>query len=147
MKKIILMMLMVMSILSVFAQVKEIDWKTNVEEAIELAKENDQHVFIHFTGSDWCKWCIKLKEEVYDKDEFISYANENLVMVKLDFPRSIPQTEEVKAYNQMQAQKYGIRGFPTVILLDKEGRVVGQTGYQYGGPAKYVEHLKGFFKE
>ena len=38
--------------------------------------------------------------------------------------------------------KYGIRGFPTVLLLDKEANVVLQTGYQAGGPSRYVAHIK-----
>ena len=45
------------------------------------------------------------------------------------------------------AQKYGVRGLPTILLLNKEGKKVGQTGYQDGGPAKYVKSLKDTFKQ
>ena len=41
----------------------------------------------------------------------------------------------------MQA-KYKIEGFPTVLLLDAGGNVLGQTGYQQGGADPFVANLK-----
>ena len=116
-------------------------WHTNVEEAIAVAQKEDKSVLVQFSGSDWCKWCIKLNNEVFHKKEFADYAKENLILVNLDFPRSISQTEEVKNYNRSVATKYGIQGFPTVLLMDKNGKVVKYTGYQPGGPKAYVDHI------
>jgi protein disulfide-isomerase len=62
----------------------------------------------------------------------------------LDFPKDIEQTQEIKDYNNMLAKKYGIQGFPTILLIDGQGKLVAQTGYQAGGAAKYVEHLKSY---
>lgn len=121
---------------------ENLKWLTNLEKAQENAKEKGLPIFVDFTGSDWCGWCIKLREEVFSQEEFIQYSTENLILVKLDFPRAIPQTRETKAYNENLARKYGIRGFPTILLLDSEGQVIAQTGYQYGGAVKYVEHLQ-----
>jgi len=126
--------------------VDKLNWLTNLEKAQEIAKEKELPIFIDFTGSDWCGWCVKLDEEVFSKEEFIKYSTENLILVKLDFPRNIPQTKETKAYNENIARKYGIRGFPTILLLNSDGIVIAQTGYQYGGAAKYVEHLQELLK-
>ena len=117
-------------------------WHTNLEKAIQIAKNKDKPILLQFSGSDWCKWCIKLNDEVLFKKEFTDYAKDNMILVNLDFPRSIPQTDELKAYNQGLLNKYGVRGFPTVLLLDKNGDVVLQTGYQPGGPAAYIQHIK-----
>ncbi len=125
---------------------EQLTWLDNLEKAQEIAKEKALPIFVDFTGSDWCGWCIKLTEEIFSQEEFIQYSTENLVLVKLDFPRAIPQTPETKAYNENLAKKYGIRGFPTILLLDSEGQVIAQTGYQYGGAAKYVEHLQELLK-
>ena len=125
---------------------EDLNWLDNLEKAQEISKEKEIPIFVDFTGSDWCGWCIKLTEEVFSKEEFIQYSAENLVLVKLDFPRAIPQTAETKAYNENLARKYGIRGFPTILLLDSEGQVIAQTGYQYGGAVKYVEHLQELLK-
>jgi protein disulfide-isomerase len=117
-------------------------WHTNLEEAVAIAKAENKPVFLQFSGSDWCKWCIRLNEEVLFTPEFAAWAKENIVLVNLDFPQTIPQTEEVKLYNRSLMNKYGVRGFPTVLLLDNETNVVLQTGYQAGGPARYIAHIK-----
>ncbi len=119
-----------------------INWFTNLEEAQEIAEEKNIPIFIHFTGSDWCGWCWKLEEEVYSKLVFQDYVAENMVMVTIDFPREIKQPEEVVAYNRALATRFNIKGFPTVQLLSPDGSPIAQTGFQYGGPEKYIEHLK-----
>lgn len=121
---------------------KEITWLSNIDNAINIAKKKDVPVFIHFTGSDWCGWCTKLKNEVYDHDSFIQYTKDNLVMVKLDYPRDIEQTEETKTYNREMLEKYEIQGFPTVLLLDSNGTLISKTGYKPGGPDEYIKHIK-----
>lgn len=117
-------------------------WYSNVEEAVTIAKKVDKPILVQFSGSDWCKWCIKLNDEVFFKKEFAAYAKDNLILVNLDFPRSVPQSDEVKNYNRSIATKYGIQGFPTVLLMDKNGNVVQVTGYRPGGPTSYINHIK-----
>ena len=123
-------------------EVDEGIWLTDYEQALSVAKEHDLPVLINFSGSDWCGWCIKLMDEVFDKEEFKAYAKENLVLLNLDFPKQSKQSKEVQAANQALAERYGVKGFPTVILLNSKGEVIGRTGYRDGGPKPYVEHLK-----
>ena len=99
---------------------------------------------VNFTGSDWCKWCFKLSDEVFSQDEFKEYADENLVLVKVDFPEHKEQSNQTKMYNQSLAQKFGVEGFPTIIIINSEGRMVAKTGYQEGGPINYINHIKSF---
>lgn len=121
-------------------------WLTNLDTAVQKAKAENKYVLVNFTGSDWCKWCIKLNDEVFSKEEFQKYADENLVLVKLDFPRNIEQSPEVKNYNDKLMRQFGVRGFPTIFILNSDGKAVAQTGYQPGGAAVYVDHLKGLIK-
>jgi protein disulfide-isomerase len=127
-------------------KVQELIWITSLEEGIAKAKAENKTVFVNFTGSDWCGWCIKLKDEVFSKKEFAGYAGTSLVLVELDFPQRKAQTDEVKKYNKSVLQKYGVQGFPTIVIINKEGKEIGRTGYLQGGPSAYVEHLKGFIK-
>ena len=62
----------------------------------------------------------------------------------LDFPRNIQQSEETQAYNRSLAQKYGIQGFPTILIFNSQGKMVAQTGYQPGGPEKYIQHIQSY---
>ena len=98
-------------------------WLTNIEKAQEQAKSEKKVVLLEFTGSDWCPPCKALKKTVFDTDKFKAYAKKNLVLVKLDFPRDKSKiTKEQSAYNGAQAKKFGVRGYPTVILLDVDGK-------------------------
>ena len=121
-----------------------LNWQSNLENAIAQAKKENKAVLVNFTGSDWCKWCIKLNNEVFSQDEFEKYANDNLVLVMLDFPRSIQQTQETKVYTNSLAQQYGIRGFPTILVFNSDGKLVAKTGYQPGGAGNYVSHIQSF---
>lgn len=122
----------------------KLNWTDNLEKAIEQAKKENKVVLVNFTGSDWCIWCKRLSAEVFQQKEFEEYAKKSLVLVMLDFPKDIQQSQETKAYNQKLAQKYGIQGFPTILLINGNGQLIAQTGYQPGGAAKYVEHLKSY---
>ena len=121
-----------------------LDWKANLEQAVAEAKKENKAVLVNFTGSDWCIWCKRLNSEVFTQKEFENYADKNLVLVKLDFPKDIPQSQETKIYNNTLAQKYGIQGFPTILIINSKGELVAKTGYQPGGPAKYVDHIKSY---
>lgn len=121
-----------------------LNWKTNLEEAVAQAQKENKAVLVNFTGSDWCKWCMKLNDEVFTQSEFESYAEKNLILVRLDFPRNIPQSNETKLYNNTLAQRYGIQGFPTILVFDNQGQLVAKTGYQPGGADNYVNHIQSF---
>ena len=125
----------------------ESGWLPDFAKAKKIAAEKKLPILIDFTGSDWCGWCMKLDREVFSQKAFQDYAKDHLVLFKADFPRRKPQTDEVKKQNRVLMDKYGIRGFPTIILVDAEGTEISRTGYRRGGPEKYVEHLKDLLKK
>ena len=123
------------------------EWFTRVDEGLEAAQEKEKPVFLLFTGSDWCVWCKKLSNEVLNKEAFSNWAKDNMILVKLDFLRKTKQPADIKKYQRKIAKKYGIRGFPTVLLLDKNGEVIAKTGYQKGGAENYITHIKNKLKQ
>jgi thioredoxin-related protein len=120
----------------------ELQWMTDLPKAQAKAKAENKLVMIDFTGSDWCGWCIKLNKEVFSKPEFAEYANKNLVPVEIDFPRKKEQSADLKKANQELQKKYKVEGYPTVIVLNAEGKKVGELGYQPGGPKAFIEELE-----
>jgi thioredoxin-related protein len=118
-------------------------WYADFDKAVEAAKAQKKNLFVDFTGSDWCGWCIKLHQEVFEHPEFMEPIRKSFILVALDYPRG----EEAKAKvpnperNAALQQQYAVRGFPTVLLMTPEGEVFGRTGYRAGGPVKYMEHL------
>ena len=117
-------------------------WLDNFELAKKEAAAFKQPIFAFFTGSDWCGWCMKLRSEALDTKEFEKFAADNLILFEADFPRDKKISGQVKKQNAELAAKYGVRGYPTVFLLDAEGSELGKTGYQEGGAEAYVKHLK-----
>lgn len=116
-------------------------WGENYQQALTRARAENKMVVMDFTGSDWCPWCIKLHDEVFNTPQFKKFAAKNLILVKVDFPRAIEQSAAVKAQNEKLQEKYKIEGYPTVIVLDSNGKQIGQLGYEEGGPAPFIEKL------
>ena len=117
-------------------------WMTDFAAAKIKATAEQKPLLLDFTGSNWCGWCIKLDKEVFSQKAFKEFAADNLVLVELDFPRGKEQSEDLKAQNMALAEKYGIRGFPTILLLTPEGELIEKTGYLRGGPEAYIAHIK-----
>jgi protein disulfide-isomerase len=90
---------------------------------------------------------MKLDEEVFSKGDFKKFAKQNLICVLVDFPNQKNQSKKLKEQNAELAKKYGVRGYPTVIILSPEGDLAGRTGYQEGGAKKYIEFLKKMIDE
>ncbi len=120
----------------------ELNWLTDFAAAKSKAKSDHKLVLLDFTGSDWCGWCKLLKAEVFSQPQFQEYAAKNLVLVELDFPRSKPQTDAIKKQNSELADQYQIEGFPTLVVLDAEGKSVGKLGYMEGGPKAFIAALE-----
>jgi thioredoxin-related protein len=118
-------------------------WDDDYDKALAKAKTENKMVLLDFTGSDWCSWCMKLDKEVFSKKEFKDYAKENLVLVEVDFPNAKRQTKKLKEQNEKLKAEHSIQGFPTIIVLNAEGKKVGQLGYMPGGPAPFIEKLDG----
>ena len=120
----------------------ESSWITDFKKAQEEAKANHKLVFIDFTGSDWCGYCIQFDRAILSKPEFKDYANKNLVLLEIDFPRRKQQSIEVRKQNMELAERYQIEGFPTLVVLDGDGKTVWRfEGYFPGGVTAFLAEL------
>ncbi len=117
------------------------------EAAKEKAADDGKKILAVFSGSDWCIWCQRLEQEVFAHKEFLDAAVKDYVLLYLDSPQDEDLVSgKVLEQNRKLVAKYGVRGFPTVLVLSAKGDVEGKTGYKAGGPKKYVKHLKGLAK-
>ena len=117
-------------------------WLLDIDNAMAIAKKNNKTLLVDFSGSDWCGWCMKLDKEVFSKKAFKAYVKDNFVLLLIDFPRRSKQSDAEKKQNKELAQKYQVRGFPTVLILDKDGKLLKSGGYMEGGPEAYIKYLK-----
>jgi protein disulfide-isomerase len=143
MKKIAITLFLVLGSLTIQAQ--ELTWQTDMNKALEISKKSKKPLFLFFTGSDWCGWCIRLQKEVFKTPEFAKWAKDNVILVELDFPRSTPQQPEIKKQNAELQQIFAVQGYPTVWFVrgsKKDGKInlekLGSTGYVAGGPTAWL---------
>ena len=120
------------------------EWTTDYNSALQTAKAQKRAVLINFTGSDWCGWCIRLKKEVFDTAEFSQFAGSRLVLVEVDFPQNKRQSGSQQRANQELQQKYRVTGYPTLFLVDGNGKILQKLGYMPGGPKAFIGELSKF---
>lgn len=123
-----------------------VEWLESYKDAMDQAQSSSKPVLIDFTGTDWCVWCERLSEEVFDKATFQTWAEENVVLLKLDFPRSGNQSATLKRQNEGLAKKFEINSYPTVLFLAPDGSELGRTGYVKGGPSSFIKTAERIIK-
>lgn len=125
------------------------EWLTNFEEAKNLASKSDKNIILVFQGSDWCAPCMKLEREIWDTKTFKDFSKNHFVLLKADFPKKKKNRLEEKQQqaNNALAERYNSQGiFPLVLVLNKNGKVLGSTGYKKMTPSDYVNLLISFEK-
>ena len=114
-------------------------WTTDLDKAVAQAKVEKKSILVEFTGSDWCPPCIMMRKNVFSKKEFVDAASKNYILVEIDMPRG---DKEVAEANQPLVEKYKIEGFPTVILLNSEGKEFTRFfASEYPKLDDFVKHL------
>lgn len=81
---------------------------------MKSARASNKLIMIDFF-TDWCHYCKKLDAEVYSDPKVIRFCTQ-VVGVKVNAEKE----------GQLLASRYGVTGFPTILLLDSEGGVWGR---------------------
>lgn len=117
------------------------EWRTDWDTAKVEAEQSNKKLILVFSGSDWCIPCIKLEKEIWENSSFIQYAEQHYVLFRADFPKrkknKLPET--IQQLNDRLASEYNPKGyFPLVVVLDTQGKVKGQLGYEKLTPEAYI---------
>jgi len=147
MKKIIFALLFITTI-TTFAQDKVV-WLTDFDEAAKISQKTKKPILANFTGSDWCGYCKVLQRDVFSKSEFKKWADKNVILLELDFPKRKKLSPELKKQNYALQRAFGVRGYPTLWLFNvgkgkdpkKDLEQLGRTGFVRGGVQKWIESI------
>lgn len=121
----------------------EANWMTDYSAALAKAKAENKPVVLNFTGSDWCPPCKFMHAEVLTQKEFVEYADQNVVLLYVDFPRRKRLDEEQQVHNFRLADKYRIQGYPTFVLLDPNGQEVSRLfGLLAENPEEFINWIR-----
>jgi thioredoxin-related protein len=114
-------------------------WLVKMDEAYAISKKTGKPILANFTGSDWCGWCKRLVADVFSQPDFKKWAEKNVVLLELDFPRRKTIPEDIRQQNFSLQQSFGVRGYPTIFIFhaDKDANngnysinTLGRTGYK-----------------
>lgn len=104
-------------------------WLTSYEEALDAAERTGRPILTVFTGSDWCAHCHRLEEKVLQTETFGRWAEDRVVLLMIDLPQQGISQEERQARSRV-CIKYGVRAFPSAVLIGPDGaKIAGQSGY------------------
>jgi protein disulfide-isomerase len=123
-------------------------WLINYEDVYNQSIEQNKPIMANFTGSDWCGWCKKLKKAVFDTETFKKWAEQNVILFELDYPRRTPQDSDIKQQNANLQRTFGqlVRGFPTVLIFDIE-RVLKEDGSKSQDNIKIIGQRMGYMAD
>ncbi len=119
----------------------------NYDQAVQASKTSGKPIMLVFSGSDWCGWCVRLKNEVFNTNEFQQWAQENVHAVEVDFPRGHALPQAVAQQNQLLKQQYGahVQSYPTVLFVDSSNQqVIGKAGFVAGGATNWIQQSQAF---
>lgn len=116
-------------------------WMNDANKAFKIANDEKRPIILDFTGSDWCGWCKKIDREIFDTPEFKKWVKENkVILLELDFPKGVKQSDQLRAQNYYLSQEYNIQGYPTILIVNN-GKGI-QMGYQKGGPEAWIKSVE-----
>ncbi|MBF0543731.1 MAG: thioredoxin family protein [Candidatus Riflebacteria bacterium] len=106
-------------------------WFDKLEDGINAATKEQKIVLVGFT-TEWCKWCLKMKREILEADQFLIFAKDNFVKVMLDAEK-----------NEKISAQFKIENYPTFVILDSQKNELGRIeGFKE--MKDFIEILKRF---
>lgn len=126
-------------------ETRRIDWMTDYNKALALARQTNKPILLFFTGSDWCGWCKKMVQEIFSSPEFVQSAGNSFIFVEVDFPMNKKLPNEIAQQNEQLKRENGITGYPTIIIkkyINNNLAFLAETGYRPGGGKAYADYLQ-----
>ncbi|MDD5073038.1 MAG: thioredoxin family protein [Candidatus Omnitrophica bacterium] len=126
-KKVFFVLAFIAAFALILPRADAIAWKYNLQDALKAAKSQGKPVMIDFY-TDWCGWCKKLDSDTYS-DPKVNAASAKFICVKINADKEKDLTN-----------KYGVSGFPTIIFLDSNGKVL-QKIPGFLPPAGFLQNM------
>ncbi|MFN0150527.1 MAG: heavy metal translocating P-type ATPase [bacterium] len=111
-----------------------IAWIASESDGIAAARAAGRATIIDFTA-DWCLVCHEIDEAVFHDPRVVAAASD-FVAIRLDFTRIDDTARGLQS-------KYGVRGLPMVLFLDREGNVrhdLSVSGFIQ--PEEFLERMR-----
>jgi thioredoxin-related protein len=136
------------------SQAKRGPWESSEATAKQLSAREGKPLLIWFTDSVRSPMCKALTEELFSSNDFGKWAEEKLVRLRVDsniesddpnlsLDEKGTRLIDIKNYVSGLKKRYKILGFPSLVLLNPSGEVIGRyRGYKRGDSAYFWGQLK-----
>lgn len=142
-RKCIVCFLFIGAIFSFYTGIAQI--QSNAEEAFRISSETNKPVLLVFAGSDWCANCIRFEKKILSANDFLSFAEQSIVILKADFPQRTPLPSALQEQNASLAETYNPRGvFPYLLLLTPGKSILSSLSYRNQSPTEFIEEIKSY---
>ena len=124
-------------------------WQNDLQIGLKEAAQQNKKVLLFFSVPERCESCNKLERNIFKSPEFIEFASENYVLVKIDFSYEAQElTKDQLEKNLLIVEKYNKDGFfPHVVVLNKEAKITKKMEvYTSETPEQYLSLLKSNLK-
>jgi thioredoxin-related protein len=115
---------------SEFNEIK-LQWTPTFKEALKKSKKEKKPILMYFTGSDWCGPCKILNTKLFHTEKFKILSDKDLILLEVDIPRrrDLLTASKMKE-NLFLQQKYGVKAFPTLLMVNHRGKKIAEKkGY------------------
>lgn len=110
-------------------------------EAAKLAVMQNKPLLLFFSGSDWSGLSMKMKNEIFQAEDFTQKLQDQLICVEIDFPRHHQIDSNFARRGEVLKNRYQVEEFPSLVLIDPEGRLIAKLGYLPEQAAPLAEDL------
>jgi thioredoxin-related protein len=120
-------------------------WHSDLQFGLKEAAQQNKKVLLFFSVPERCDVCNKLEQNIFKSPEFIEFASENYVLVKIDFSYEVQElTKDQLEKNLLIVEKYNKDGFfPHVVVLNKEAKITKKMEvYTSETPEQYLSLLQ-----
>jgi len=102
--------------------------------------EGKDKVVVLLTGTDWCPYCVELERNVIQTSEWQSFASSEVVFESYEYPATGRPKSGVRGE---MLERFDIEGFPTIVVLDANGKVLGEeAGYGGDSPGEVMDWIR-----
>ena len=120
-------------------------WTEDIEAAFSAAAKSKKPVFVDFTGSDWCYWCILADKNIFSTKQWARFAPK-MVCLKVDFPKEGRPDAETMAKRWKLAKEFNVRGYPTFVLVSPERKEIARFSAGRKSADEFIDEMKKVLK-
>ena len=112
------------------------DAMSQIDKALDEARESGRFVICQ-VGGNWCPWCLRFAKFITEDEEIANVVKENFVYIHVNTSKANKNEEALRRLGNP-----GRFGYPVLVILDDEGRVMHIQNSSYLEEGNSYNHKK-----